>query len=67
MQADKNVLVLKDVEKEFLEKNIQDLSQTELNTLIGDSSAFTSEDYGPYVDELRLLISKNHKDLSDRE
>ena len=46
MQADKNVLVLNDqAEKDLLEKDAGDLSPTELNALIGDSSAFTSKPY----------------------
>ena len=67
MQADKNVLVLKNEEKEMLEKDIKDLDPDELNTLIGDSSAFSSENYEPYIDELQSKLHKNHKTLSDRE
>ena len=50
-----------------MEKNIQDLSQTELNTLIGDSSAFTSEDYEAYIDNLGELVKKKPKVRTDRE
>ena len=52
MQADKNVLVLREGEKSLLEMDPGDLSQTERNALIGDSSAFTSDDYDAYVDQL---------------
>ena len=45
MQADKNVLVLREGEKSLLEMDPGDLSQTERNALIGDSSAFSSDDY----------------------
>ena len=54
-------------EKDLLAKDTGDLSPTELNGLIGDSSAFTSDDYGKYVDKMREMISKKHKVLSDRE
>ena len=68
MQADKIVLVLNDqAEKDLLEKDAGDLSPTELNALIGDSSAFTSEDYGKYVDKMREMVTKKHKILTDRE
>ena len=43
------------------------MSPTDFNGLIGDSSAFTSEDYGDYVDNLRDLIAKKHKILTERE
>lgn len=52
MQADKNVLVLREGEKSLLEMDPGDLSQTERNALIGDSSAFSSDDYDAYVDQL---------------
>ena len=45
MQADKNVLVIREGERDLLEKDPGDLSETEVQALIGDSSAFTSEDY----------------------
>ena len=46
-------------EKDLLAKDTGDLSPTELNGLIGDSSAFTSDDYGKYVDKMREMISNN--------
>ena len=52
MQADKNVLVLREGEKSLLEMDPGDLSQTERNALIGDSSAFSSDDYDAYVNHL---------------
>ena len=67
MQAYKNVLVLKEGERSFLEMDPGDLSETARNALIGDSSAFTSEDYDAYIDNLGELVKKKHKVLTDRE
>ena len=53
MQADKNVLTLQDDDKQKLEEDPEDLSPNELNKLIGDSSAFTSDDYGDYIMEIK--------------
>jgi hypothetical protein len=47
--------------------NPGDLSETERNGLIGDSSDFSSEDYDSYVDNLNFLLKKKHKILTDRE
>jgi hypothetical protein len=52
MQADKNVLVLKEGERSLLEMDPGDLSETERNTLIGDSSAFSSDDYCVFFEKL---------------
>jgi|688.fasta_scaffold607584_2 hypothetical protein len=52
MQADKNVLTLKEEEKIKLE-NPDELSENELNFLIGESEAFTSDDYAPFLDEIK--------------
>lgn len=54
MQADKNVLTLEEGEKQKLEEDPEDLSQTELNKMIGDSSPFTSEDYADYITEIKV-------------
>ena len=67
MQADKNVLVLREGEKSLLEMDPGDLSQTERNALIGDSSAFSSDDYDAYVDQLDDQVKKKHKVITDRE
>ena len=67
MQADKNVLVLREGEKSLLRMDQGDLSQTEVKALIGDSSAFTSEDYDDYIENLGELVRKKHKKLTDRE
>ena len=67
MQADKNVLVIREGERDLLEKDPGDLSETEVQALIGDSSAFTSEDYDAYVDSLGDIVKKKHKILTDRE
>ena len=61
------MLVLKEGERSFLEMDPGDLSETARNALIGDSSAFTSEDYDAYIDNLGELVKKNHKVLTDRE
>ena len=53
MQADKNVLTLQEDDKHKLEEDPEDLSPNELNKLIGDSSAFTSDDYGDYIMEIK--------------
>ncbi len=50
MQADKNVLVLKKGERSLLEMDPGDLSETERNALIGDSSAFSSDDYCVFIE-----------------
>ena len=52
MQADKNVLVLKEGERSLLEMDPGDLSETERNALIGDSSAFSSDDYCVFIEKL---------------
>jgi hypothetical protein len=52
MQADKNVLTLKEEGKGKLE-NLDELSENELNFLIGESEAFTSDDYLPFLDKLK--------------
>jgi hypothetical protein len=52
MQADKNVLTLKEEEKGKLE-HLDELSENELNFLIGESEAFTSDDYLPFLDKLK--------------
>ena len=57
MQADKNVLTLKEEEKEKLE-DPDDLSENQLNFLIGESEAFTSDDYAPFLDELKEQDNK---------
>ena len=67
MQADKNVMVIRKGEKSLLDMDPGDLSQSELNALIGGSSAFTSEDYDAYFDNLGNLLKKKHKILTDRE
>lgn len=50
MQAAQNFLVLKKGEKEILEKDV--LSKTEIDCIIADSTAFTSEDYELFLDDL---------------
>lgn len=50
-----------------MEKDEADLSPTERDGLIGDSSNFTSEDYGKYVDDLRTLVTKKRKVFTNRE
>ena len=57
MQADKNVLTLKEEEKEKLE-DPDDLSENQLNFLIGESEAFTSDDYAHFLDELKEQDNK---------
>jgi hypothetical protein len=54
MQADKNVLTLEAGEKQKLDEDLDDLSPTELNKMIGDSSPFTSEDYADYITEIKI-------------
>jgi hypothetical protein len=49
MQADKNVLTLKEDEKRKLE-DLNNISGNELNFLIDESEAFTSDDYVPFLD-----------------
>ena len=44
-----------------------DLSHKDINAFIGDSSAFTSEEYDDYIDNLADLVKKKHKILTDRE
>lgn len=43
------------------------MSQTELNGLIRDSSDFSSEDYGKYIDKLGNMVAEKQKVLTDRE
>ena len=44
-----------------------DLLETERNALIGDSSAFSSDDYCVFIEKLADQVKKKHKILSDRE
>lgn len=66
MQADKNVLTLQEDDKHKLEEDPEDLSPNELNKLIGDSSAFTSDDYGDYIMEIKEQDDK-YGVLTERE
>lgn len=49
MQADKNVLTMRELDYEALEDSPHEMTTKEINRLCGDESAFSSEEYEPYI------------------
>lgn len=54
MQANKNVIMLRESDKHQLLKPLEYKSLSELSKLHGDSSAFESEDYELYINDLNI-------------
>jgi len=52
MQANKNVIMLRDSDKQQLLQPLEYKSLSELSKLHGDSSDFESDDYEPYIKDL---------------
>ena len=66
MQADKNVIVVKEADKDqlLLTRSKQTVTPQQLH---GDSSAFDSDKHESYIKELNTAITKNQITLTERE
>ena len=53
MQAHKNVLTLKENQKENLLKPAYQISNKDIQELLGDSSAFSSDEFEGYIEKLQ--------------
>ena len=60
MQADKNVIVVREEDKKVLLGDVK-------KELVDDSSDFFSEEYESYVKELHQSVNNNRVQLTDRE
>ena len=67
MQADRNVLPMMDADRKILAGDISNMTKAQHNIIEGNSSAFTTSDYEPYINMVERQTNKNYLTLTERE
>ena len=67
MQADRNVLPMMDADKKILVCDLTKITKAEKNIIEGDSSAFTTSDYEPYINLVERQTKKKYLNMTERE